>query len=130
MGLFERAAAPPQLKALLNEKLSSGTYSELVEARMELAAYGEKGLGYRTTKDVNKGDVLLFDSAACWSNMPTAEEQRGTPLNFQGSNDPHKKMAVQMRQRVEPSWAEKHVMTLKVGVTPEKGDQLAYILGR
>eukprot|EP00928_Gymnodinium_smaydae_P046182 TRINITY_DN30771_c0_g1_i1.p1 TRINITY_DN30771_c0_g1~~TRINITY_DN30771_c0_g1_i1.p1 ORF type:complete len:638 (+),score=96.29 TRINITY_DN30771_c0_g1_i1:113-2026(+) len=52
----------------LQRSLSDGTYSHIVEGRIELVKIPRRGLGYKAVTEIKKGDVLLFDTAFCSTN--------------------------------------------------------------
>jgi len=89
-----KACAPADLVAALDARLAPGTYSEIIDGRLVLRNFDGRGVGYLTTKDIKKGDVLLFDTAFADFHLEQADPNAG--LN-QTQEDPHQKLATKIK---------------------------------
>lgn len=87
--------APAVQKAALEQKLSEGSYSEVLEGRLE-----RRCKGYYAAKDLKKGDALLFDTALCAS--PAGPSACAT-------------MAKQCNKKRESRFFAEEVMSLETG---------------
>mmetsp|Transcript_39045 Transcript_39045/g.125516 ORF Transcript_39045/g.125516 Transcript_39045/m.125516 type:complete len:234 (-) Transcript_39045:306-1007(-) len=54
-------------KSEIEQRLSSGNYSEIVQERLKLVDIPGKGKGYVAAKQIKQGEVLLIDTAMCSS---------------------------------------------------------------
>eukprot|EP00931_Biecheleriopsis_adriatica_P101019 TRINITY_DN76247_c0_g1_i1.p1 TRINITY_DN76247_c0_g1~~TRINITY_DN76247_c0_g1_i1.p1 ORF type:complete len:303 (+),score=72.70 TRINITY_DN76247_c0_g1_i1:32-940(+) len=68
-GLKELSKPNSRLQTELEERISAGISSEVVDGRLKLNAAGECGRGYIAAKDLQPGEPLLFDTAFCWAPL-------------------------------------------------------------
>jgi len=108
-----KANAPQDLKEKLAALLATGTYSEIVDGRLELVALDKKGFGYKAAKPIKQGDVLLFETAAATCKIDRNAAMADSPNMTSHIDDPHRKMANELRQKFDETWINENIMVIR-----------------
>lgn len=112
MALNDKANAPQDLKEKLAALVAPGEHSEIIDGRLELVALEKKGFGYKAAKQIQQGDVLMFETAASTVKVDFSHMEQG-PNMTSHIDDPHRKMAHDLRQKHKDKWIEEHIMVIR-----------------
>jgi len=111
-------------KSEIEQRLSSGNYSEIVQERLKLVDIPGKGKGYVAAKQIKQGEVLLIDIAMCSS----PEDSSGDASQYtQMARQIQSKMQVSKLVPTVNSSCFDEVLSLAVAPGKSHGDMIAIL---